>query len=186
QSGADFSSELSGWRSANPVADTILLRWEGQDQAVKLMHQGGGHCLLQVCSEEFALQAGNCDGRIRQFTWENARRSAAYTRDGDQLWLSVRHRNWCFSDVTYEAERPAAPGSDGRICAHSDGRIVDIRVEVGQDVAAGESIVGLEAMKMQFQLTTPVAARVREVHVAAGDQVSNRQLLVTLEPHSAD
>ena len=185
-SGADFGSDSSGWRSANPIADEIKLRWEGRDTAVHLLHEGDRHCRVEVEGEVFQLTAGDCDGRVRQLVWDNSRRSAAYTRNREAVWLSFEHRTWCFEDVSYEAERPAAPGSDGRIVAHSDGRIVDIRVAVGEDVAEGATIVSLEAMKMEFQLTTPVPATVREIHVQAGDQVANRQLLVTLEPRADD
>ena len=78
----------------------------------------------------------------------------------------------------------AAPGSDGRILAHSDGKIVAVHVAAGESVEAGRTLVVLEAMKMEFQLQTPVAGTVQAVSVSAGDQVKARQLLVELEPEA--
>jgi biotin carboxyl carrier protein len=57
-----------------------------------------------------------------------------------------------------------------------------VRVSVGERVQPGQAIVSLEAMKMEFQLQTPVAATVAEVFVEEGQQVANRQLLVRLDP----
>ena len=38
----------------------------------------------------------------------------------------------------------------------------------------------LEAMKMENQITAPKAGTVAAIHVAVGDQVPNRELLITL------
>ncbi|MGH8442697.1 MAG: biotin/lipoyl-containing protein [Nevskiaceae bacterium] len=43
-------------------------------------------------------------------------------------------------------------------------------------------MVVLEAMKMEFQLATPVDGKVESVSVAAGAQVKGRQLLVQVTP----
>ena len=64
-----------------------------------------------------------------------------------------------------------AAGADGRILANSDGKIVAVHVAAGQKVEKGTTLVVLEAMKMEFQLTTPVAGTVETVSVKAGDQV---------------
>ena len=59
-------------------------------------------------------------------------------------------------------------------------------MQAGDSVEAGQTVAVLEAMKMEFQLTTPVAGEVESVEAAAGDQVSNRQLLVKIQPASDD
>ena len=62
------------------------------------------------------------------------------------------------------------------------GKVIDLRVQAGDSVEAGETLLILEAMKMEFQLSTPVPGTVKNVSVKAGDQVKARQLLVELEP----
>jgi len=68
-----------------------------------------------------------------------------------------------------------------RIEAPMPGQIVDVRVKVGDAVAAGATLVVLEAMKMETRLTAPVAGRVRCVHCTAGQTVERGQVLVELE-----
>ena len=51
------------------------------------------------------------------------------------------------------------------------GRVVSVRVRVGDAVAAGEVMVVLEAMKMEHALVAPLAGAVAEIAAAEGDQV---------------
>ena len=61
------------------------------------------------------------------------------------------------------------------------GKILDVRVTVGDAVEAGQVLVLLEAMKMENALTAEGAGRVKKIHVAVGDLVDLGQVLVELE-----
>lgn len=182
QQGSDFSSDSAAWSSSNAVPQTLLLKQGDREYSVSVLHLGDKRCQVQVNDETLELGAAECDGHVRHLIWRNVKVRATYTRDHDTIWLSFADRNWCFEDLTYAPEKPPAPGSDGRICAHSDGKVTRVRVSVGERVQPGQAIVSLEAMKMEFQLQTPVAATVAEVFVEEGQQVANRQLLVRLDP----
>ena len=60
------------------------------------------------------------------------------------------------------------------------GRIVLLRVAVGDAVAEGEELGVMEAMKMELSLKAPRAGTVAEIRVAAGDFVEADALLVRL------
>jgi biotin carboxyl carrier protein len=60
------------------------------------------------------------------------------------------------------------------------GLIVEVPVEAGQDVEAGETLVILESMKMQNELKAPRAGKVHAVHVKAGENVEQNKTLVTI------
>lgn len=64
------------------------------------------------------------------------------------------------------------------------GKIVDIKVKVGDAVAAGQTLVILEAMKMENAINSKGAARVKAVQVKVGQAVDSGALLVELEPES--
>jgi biotin carboxyl carrier protein len=61
------------------------------------------------------------------------------------------------------------------------GKILDVRITVGDKVEAGQVLVLLEAMKMENTLTAEGGGRVKKIHVAVGDLVDLGQLLVELE-----
>jgi acetyl/propionyl-CoA carboxylase alpha subunit/acetyl-CoA carboxylase carboxyltransferase component len=60
--------------------------------------------------------------------------------------------------------------------------VVAVRTRPGAEVAAGDVIAVLEAMKMELPLVAPFAGKVREVFVAANDQVAAGAPLLQLEP----
>ncbi|HWO93400.1 MAG TPA: biotin/lipoyl-containing protein [Dehalococcoidia bacterium] len=76
--------------------------------------------------------------------------------------------------------RRRADAPPGAIVAAMSGRIVSIRVEVGQEVKAGQPLLVLEAMKMENEITAPKDGVVKEVPVAAGARVNEGDVLVVL------
>ena len=73
-------------------------------------------------------------------------------------------------------------GGDGTILAPMPGRIVSVGKGVGSAVQAGETVLTLEAMKMEHALDAPFDGVVAEVTVNEGDQVAERSVVVRLEP----
>jgi biotin carboxyl carrier protein len=61
------------------------------------------------------------------------------------------------------------------------GRIVRVMAEPGQEVAAGEGLVVMEAMKMENELRSPRAGRVAQVHARERQNVETGALLVVVE-----
>ena len=59
--------------------------------------------------------------------------------------------------------------------------VVEVCVDAGQTVAAGQTLLILEAMKMEHEVRAPEDGVVREVPVEAGQQVDAGALLVVLE-----
>jgi biotin carboxyl carrier protein len=66
------------------------------------------------------------------------------------------------------------------------GRIVRVLVEEGASVEADQSLVIVEAMKMENEVRAPAAGIVAKVAVQAGQTVEAGHLLLELAPHSED
>jgi biotin carboxyl carrier protein len=60
------------------------------------------------------------------------------------------------------------------------GLIVEVPVEVGQEVEAGQKVVILESMKMENELKTPRGGRVERVNVKKGDSVEQNEALIVI------
>lgn len=60
------------------------------------------------------------------------------------------------------------------------GNVLDVLVEPGRRVAAGEPVVLLESMKMEIPVSSEVGGTVSEVAVAVGDVVQEGDVLVVL------
>jgi acetyl-CoA/propionyl-CoA carboxylase biotin carboxyl carrier protein len=79
-----------------------------------------------------------------------------------------------------EAAEEAAGSGDETLEAPMPGTVVQLRVEPGAAVAAGETLVVLESMKMEIQVQSPRDGAVAAVLVAAGDQVERGATLIEL------
>jgi biotin carboxyl carrier protein len=72
------------------------------------------------------------------------------------------------------------PHGPARLIAPMPGRVVRVLREPGADVAAGEGLVVIEAMKMENELRSPRAGRVQEVAVREGQAVEAGALLLVV------
>ncbi len=84
------------------------------------------------------------------------------------------------------APAPAAPppaatgGGDGAVVSPLAGTVVSVDVAVGATVTAGQTLVVLEAMKMNTPISAPKAGTVAAISVTAGATVVEGQVLLTL------
>jgi acetyl-CoA/propionyl-CoA carboxylase biotin carboxyl carrier protein len=72
-------------------------------------------------------------------------------------------------------------GGTGRVAVPMQGTVVKITVEVGQQVAAGETVLVLEAMKMENNISADIAGTVSEIRVAVGETVGGGDIVVVIE-----
>ncbi|HUL01136.1 MAG TPA: biotin/lipoyl-containing protein [Nitrospirota bacterium] len=61
------------------------------------------------------------------------------------------------------------------------GKIISVKVKVGDSVKKGQELLIMEALKMQNAIRTPGDGVVKEIHVKAGDPVQTGAPLVTVE-----
>ena len=81
------------------------------------------------------------------------------------------------------APAPAAPkGAAGAVSvkAPMPGNILDVKVKAGASVKAGDSLVVLEAMKMENEIVAPQDGTVATIEVSKGDVVNSGDTLVTM------
>ncbi len=75
---------------------------------------------------------------------------------------------------------PGLEAVEGGCLAPMPGKIIAVSVAVGDEVSAGQTLVVLEAMKMEHSLTAPEDGVVAEVRIAEGDQVEADEVLIVL------
>ncbi len=74
------------------------------------------------------------------------------------------------------------PVNDDKVCRSPvSGIVVRLLVQVGQTLQTGDALMVLEAMKMETNLTAPLAGKVAAIRVAQGDNVQTGQVVVEFE-----
>ncbi|MEW6168470.1 MAG: acetyl-CoA carboxylase biotin carboxylase subunit [Pseudomonadota bacterium] len=182
----DLPPELLGWRSSHEFPADYRLRWRDRDYAVRVLVHDGRRFTVDIGEARLAIDVVDSAAGALRYRIDAVVAGARIARDGDTLWLDAEGLCERYSDVTLAPAQAAVAGSDGRLLAHSDGRIAAVHVQPGDEVDKGRALVVLEAMKMEFQLALPVGGKVLSVNVAPGQQVRSRQLLVELAPRGPE
>jgi geranyl-CoA carboxylase alpha subunit len=111
---------------------------------------------------------------------DGAPHHVVYAWESGVLWLKVGG-DYAFSDLRLAPPARDVKGEAGAVTARMNGKIVNVLVAAGAKVRAGAPLVTLEAMKMEHVMAAPADARVKAVHVVAGEQVAPGKLLIELE-----
>jgi biotin carboxyl carrier protein len=105
------------------------------------------------------------------------------TLSGGTLWVHLAGETFTVATGS-GGRRRAKAGVDanpGEVKAPMPGKIVKIFAKPGEEVTAGQVLLVMEAMKMEYTLKAQVAGKVKTLSAAAGEQVALGQLLVQLE-----
>jgi acetyl-CoA/propionyl-CoA carboxylase biotin carboxyl carrier protein len=106
-------------------------------------------------------------------------------RDGDVVWVVDPN----VGPVRYAplvGDADAAASGDASLEAPMPGTVVQLRVQPGTAVSAGETLVVMESMKMEISIASPRDGSIAAVHVAAGDQVERGATLIELAPEDGE
>lgn len=82
---------------------------------------------------------------------------------------------------TGRAASVRAAVSEGSVTAIMPGKIIRMLVAVGDEVAEGQVVCILEAMKMQNELKAPKAGRIKALHAQPGQDVDRAAVLAEIE-----
>jgi biotin carboxyl carrier protein len=159
--------------------------------------------VLEDAGEEgfrLAVDGEDCDAvlrdvdRLGQYALVLDGRSYAVSieeSDEQNLLVNIAGESW---EVVAEDEREKAAGAIAaqgppkaeQVKAAMPGVIVAVHAAPGDEVAPGQPLAVLEAMKMQNEVASQHGGVVEEVLVAAGDRVDAGQALVKLAPPQRD
>jgi propionyl-CoA carboxylase alpha chain len=103
------------------------------------------------------------------------------TRAGSNLYVQVPRGTVTF-EIVPRFPPPRREVTPGGLNAPMPGRILDVRVSAGQHVEVGETLVIMEAMKMEHVIAAPASGTVSAILVHAAQQVESGAALLTFEP----
>ena len=120
------------------------------------------------------------DGRLKIHLANGESGFATVAKVADHWWVH-------FSGHTFNFERiePGATqgGNDGGLTAPMPGKVLDVLVEVGQSVETGQTLMILEAMKMEHRILAAASGTVTDVYFSAGEQVQQGSALLAMTEH---
>jgi propionyl-CoA carboxylase alpha chain len=183
----------SGWRNVPAVPEHRAFRLRGHDDVTTVsssLHRGRWHIAIdQQASEEPARQILDVQvalvDRDEHSTAMDLEIDGVRTRlrvqsVGDEVFVDDGHAS------TAWIAQPRFAATEGQAAnmnpqAPVPGTVTAIEVQPGDQVQAGQTLVIVEAMKMEHRITAPTDGRVTQVRVSVGQAVDAHQVLVDVE-----
>ncbi|MDR0478532.1 MAG: ATP-grasp domain-containing protein [Burkholderiaceae bacterium] len=181
-----YPVELQGWSSSYPYPRLIRATLDGQALEMRAR----------------TLAAGDCAGRWELTEGADAITASIESDDGagrvtlrigericpiDYAWTDgvchfvLEGAEYTARDATYaKAERDGGAAGHGRVSAPMNGRVAALHVAPGVAVSAGQTLLTIEAMKMEHAIVAPRAGTVAGLFTQAGAQVAPGQLLIEI------
>lgn len=159
----------------------------GREHRVEVSRRPDGRWGVRVGEREFAVDEVSfgpraatlqIDGRVLDLTVEGSPPSLGVIASGTRTYVKVeseRHR------MAARAQGGAASSGAREVRSPMPGRVVKILVETGEEVAQGQALIVVEAMKMENDVRAKRAGKIGKVHVAAGATVEGNGLLLSFE-----
>ena len=167
-----------GWRLNEDNHHTLVFR-DGEREHRVTAHYRDDHYELELPGSRIRA-AAETQGDGLRVDLDGLRLSASVIRRGALLTVLT-------PDGSHQLELhdPLAAGmedevADGSLTAPMPGQVTGVLVKAGDHVAAGDPLIVLEAMKMEYTITAPQAATVDAVNYAVGDQVEEGTELLAL------
>ncbi|MFF8897580.1 biotin carboxylase N-terminal domain-containing protein [Streptomyces lydicus] len=181
QAALEPAADAGGWR--DPFAAPSGFRLGGEPVPVRHWLRVPGHDPVA-----YDVLPGSPAGQVEADRVRVTVDGVTHTfhRSGD--WLGRDGDSW---QVTDHDPVAAALRGAGRahgaetLAAPMPGTVTVVKVAVGDEVAAGQGLLVVEAMKMEHVISAPHAGTVTELDVTAGATVAMDQILAVIAPHDA-
>ena len=158
--------------NSGPRYTVNLSEKEGLLSLSKLISNGD-----EISFPEISLSKDQQSGRIL-VELDGVRSFAHVSRCDDEWWIHFQGRIYVTN--MHEPGSKDSTLSEGSLSAPMPGTILDVMVKKGQRVREGQTLLVMEAMKMEHRIQAPRAGEVTEVYFQTGERVDMGANLVEI------
>ncbi len=140
--------------------------------------------IAKINGEEKTLRMRRIDDNIYAAQIDGGRKNVFAADGGDKIYAVIEGENYTFEkideDDSYLDEGGASEDRE-EIKPPMPGSVIKVLTEVGKEVAAGDGLIIVEAMKMETTLFASIDGVVKEVNVKNGEQVDSNKVMILVE-----
>ena len=167
----------SGWTNGRLPKQKITFEYEGQEHEVEYTQKRNGQFNF---SDNKIGQIYSSDNESIDAIFDGKRHTSKITLSKDNILVHMP-----FGDVMLNIKPkfriPGLEVTAGGLVAPMPGKVIDIKVKKGKKVKAGDTLVILEAMKMEHSIKASENGIVSELLISINDQVENGALLMVVK-----
>jgi biotin carboxyl carrier protein len=157
--------------------------YNGQTYTVHLERKTDGTLLARVDDREYVVDAAQLASGGWLLRMDGTRYFAHSVGDTDARHVHLNGVQYRLEKVNTRRRKRTGSGSGGDLTAQMPGQVIDVRVQDGDVVQAGQVLLVLEAMKMEIRISAPLDGVVTRLLVKQGDLVERGQLLAEVVAH---
>ncbi len=187
-------STRDGFSPSLPGVFEVTVRMGTATHALALVYEQGQPCtavIRDVAADDgsataeprhVALTQAHCTGDTVEGRVETLLQRARFLREADRLhlWLGAAHHELEIDDPRTRSFDAAA--ATGGLTTPLPGVVTAVNVEIGQTVRQGDTLMVIEAMKMEHGISAPFDGCVTRIHFHLGERVPEGSELLALSP----
>ena len=154
--------------------------YKGENYALDVAPLGEGFQVRfgeQTAEVHFARGA---DGQV-VFILDGRKVETHVSADGKRRWVSFGGQTWMLEKTSGVARGAGGGTASGRLLAPMPGQVRAVNVSLGDAVEKGQTLLILEAMKMEIRIQAPMDGVVGRLAIVEGQTVEREELLAEVD-----
>lgn len=177
-----FESEVlsnlsSGWNNARLPMQEVKLQYKDKPLTVK--YKNNREKIFTTDNNNLA-KIISWDKNFIDIEIDNVRIRSKITYEDDLLLIQSKSGDVLFK-ILPKFETVKKVSIDGGLNAPMPGKVVEVKIKKGAKIKKGDTLVILEAMKMEHKVLAPSDGKVKEILIHKDEQVENGATLVVLD-----
>jgi len=144
------------------------------------INPSGDDYVAVMDGETFSIQVIRAENGRMDLLIDDKRVSAYVSSDGAKRWVTINGHTLMLTK-TSGAKRGIRHDHAGGLIAPMPGQVRSVAVSVGDVVRKSQTLLTMEAMKMEIRIQALKDGKVKAVHVIQGQTVEREQILIEME-----
>lgn len=176
-------SSKQSWRNNPNRPLRERFRHGDTEYEVHITPQQNGHFMIHLTDAPYSVLLHNHDEKHLVLSIDGHRQQVTLLHDNESfVWVHTPTATVCLEWLSPLPVPQQSASVQGSLRAPMPGQVIQVAVEEGQVVQAGDLLMILEAMKMEHRIEAPTAGTVDVLFFAEGDAVHADAILVSLHP----
>lgn len=177
-----MNEELFAWTNSSQMISFMKLQLDDFAAVEVAVRFKQNQIQLEFLNHNHSVQIMNLSDHSAEILLDGTRTELAYCWEKDVLHCSTTNKNFQVQDIIFQPRTSVtAATNSGEVFSPSNGLLASIEVQPGQEVAKGDPLFTIDAMKLLQTITAPCFGKVAAVMAQPGNQIKAKQLIVQIE-----
>ncbi len=169
------------WRLNLPAEETLQFKVHNEDRFIQVTHRAQGYRIQPTEDHASSATATLTAKNMLEAFVDGQKVTASVIQQGAELHVFTHSASGQFQLIEETHGGLEDGDSTGNLVSPMPGTIIDVLVQDGDSVATGQTLLLLEAMKMEHAIKAPADGVIKSVKFAKGDMVEEGVALIEME-----